>query len=188
MTAWQHTPPGWPGVPPAHTPGWEDRAVLWLLDQCPPDYRSYTGWRKHPIALTLLAGRHLEGQVVAMRDAWREARWPSARVQAAALDEILGQIEAEGIPPARRIAFSSAAARGPPGQGLRTSPLSGSPSKCGRAPTEETCARSSAAYGMARGGSCQAGEEIVQARPRLSGPGRSRVDSIDPSQREDLPA
>ena len=32
-----------------------------------------------------------------MRDAWREARWPSARVPAAALDEILGQIEAEGI-------------------------------------------------------------------------------------------
>ena len=94
-----HTPPGWPeGVPPAHTPGWEDRAVLWLLDQCPPDYRTYTGWRKHPIALAWLAGRHLEGQVVAMRDAWREARVAiGPHVPAEALDEILVQIEAEGI-------------------------------------------------------------------------------------------
>ena len=82
-----HTPPGWPkGVPPAHTPGWEDRAVLWLLDQCPPDYRGYAGWRRHPIALAWLAGRHLDGPVVAMRDAWRDA-----------LEEILGEIEAEGM-------------------------------------------------------------------------------------------
>jgi aryl-alcohol dehydrogenase-like predicted oxidoreductase len=48
--------------------------VLWLLDQCPPDYRAYAGWRRHPIALAWLAGRHIDGQVVAMRDAWREAR------------------------------------------------------------------------------------------------------------------
>lgn len=94
-----HTPPGWPkGVPPAHTPGWEDRAVLWLLDQCPPDYRGYAGWRRHPIALAWLAGRHLDGQVVAMRDAWREARVAvGPHVPAEALEEILGQIEAEGM-------------------------------------------------------------------------------------------
>lgn len=72
--------------------------MLWLLDQCPPDYRMYAGWRKHPIALAWLAGRHIDGQVVAMRDAWREARVAiGPHVPPEALTEILGQIEAEGI-------------------------------------------------------------------------------------------
>ena len=116
-----HTPPGWPkGVPPAHTPGWEDRAVLWLLDQCPPDYRGYAGWRRHPIALAWLAGRHLDGQVVAMRDAWREARVAvGPHVPADALEEILGQIEAEGM----GLPLHAPAPRGAPGQGLRTPPV-----------------------------------------------------------------
>lgn len=94
-----HAPPGWPeGVPPAHTPGWQDRAVLWLLDQCPPDYRGYGSWRRHPVALAWLACRHLEGQVVAMREAWREARVGLGEdLPPEALAEILAQIEAEGI-------------------------------------------------------------------------------------------
>ena len=94
-----HTPPGWPpGVPPENTPGWEDLAVLWLLDQCPPDYSAYAGWRRHPVALAWLTGRHVDGQVVAMREAWREARVAiGPHVPAEALTEILGQIEAEGI-------------------------------------------------------------------------------------------
>ncbi|MFM6848029.1 MAG: hypothetical protein ACKOVB_02875, partial [Terrabacter sp.] len=42
--------------------------------------------------------RHVDGQVVAMRDAWREARVAiGPHVPAEALTEILGQIEAEGI-------------------------------------------------------------------------------------------
>jgi hypothetical protein len=92
-------PPGWPdGVPPAHTPGWEDRAVLWLLDQCPPDYRAHDAWRRHPIALAWLAGKHLEGQVAAMRDAWREARVAlGPHLPPQALPEVMAQIEAEGI-------------------------------------------------------------------------------------------
>jgi hypothetical protein len=45
-----------------------------------------------------LAGRHVDGQVVAMREAWREARVAiGPHVPAEALAEILGQIEAEGI-------------------------------------------------------------------------------------------
>ncbi|MDN5790529.1 MAG: hypothetical protein L0H25_06640 [Micrococcales bacterium] len=103
-----HTPAGWPdGVPPARTPGWQDRAVLWLLDQCPPDYRAYPGWRKHPVALAWLAGHHLDAQVIAMRRAWREARVAiGPDVPAEALSEILGHIEAEGI---RLIAASRSA-------------------------------------------------------------------------------
>ena len=72
--------------------------MLWLLDQCPPDYRGYAGWRRHPIALAWLAGRHLDGQVVAMRDAWREARVAvGPHVPADALEDILREIEAEGM-------------------------------------------------------------------------------------------
>jgi hypothetical protein len=82
-----HVPPGWPpGVPPAHTPGWEPPAIAWLLDSCPPDYRLYAGWRKNPVALAWLADRHIDGQITAMRQAYREAR-----------AEIMGNLEAEGL-------------------------------------------------------------------------------------------
>jgi hypothetical protein len=92
-------PPGWPpGVPPAHSPGWEDRAVIWLLDHCPPDYRGYAGWRKNPIALAWLADRHIDGQVSAMRQAYREVRVQLGdHVSAQALDEIMANLEGEGL-------------------------------------------------------------------------------------------
>ena len=92
-------PPGWPRpVPPAHTPGWEDKAVLWLLDHCPPDYRGYAGWRKNPVALAWLANRHIDGQVSAMRQAYREARVElGERVTTEALAEIMAHLEAEGL-------------------------------------------------------------------------------------------
>ncbi len=94
-----HVPPGWPrSVPPAQTSGWEDKAVLWLLDHCPPDYRGYAGWRKNPIALAWLADRHIAGQVSAMRQAYREARVQlGEHVTTEALTEILANLEAEGL-------------------------------------------------------------------------------------------
>ncbi|WP_295692325.1 hypothetical protein [Lapillicoccus sp.] len=93
------TPPGWPReIPPAHTPGWEDKAVAWLLDHCPADYRGYAGWRKNPVALAWLADRHIDGQVGAMRQAYREARVELGdRVTTEALAEIMGHLEAEGL-------------------------------------------------------------------------------------------
>ena len=85
-------------MPPAQTPGWEDRAVAWLLDHCPPDYRAYAGWRKNPVALAWLADRHIDGQVGAMRQAYREARVELGElVTAEALAEILSNLEAEGL-------------------------------------------------------------------------------------------
>ncbi len=91
-------PPGWPReVPPAHTPGWEERAVAWLLDQCPPDYRAYAGWRRHPVALAWLADRHLDGQVAAMRQAYREVRVElGGVVTAEGLADVMHHLEAEG--------------------------------------------------------------------------------------------
>lgn len=92
-------PPGWPpSVPPPHSTGWEERAVGWLLDHCPPDYRAYAGWRKNPIALAWLADRHIDGQVGAMRQAYREARVElGPHVTTEALTEILANLEAEGL-------------------------------------------------------------------------------------------
>ena len=46
-------PPGWPReVPPPAVEGWQHRAVAWLLDVCPPDYRRYDAWVHHPVALS----------------------------------------------------------------------------------------------------------------------------------------
>lgn len=92
-------PPGWPaGVPPAAVTGWEHRAVAWLLDLCPSDYRLYEGWRRHPAALAWLTIRHLDGQVDATRQAYREVRTELAeQVTPQALTEIMRQLETEGL-------------------------------------------------------------------------------------------
>ena len=68
-------PPGWPnGVPPPGERGWDHRATAWLLDHCPPDYRLYPAWRRHPVALAWFTVRHLDAQLDAMRSAYREVR------------------------------------------------------------------------------------------------------------------
>lgn len=92
-------PPGWPRqVPPPAVSGWEGAAVAWLLDSCPPDYRLYDRWVGHPVALAWLALRHLDGQVTAMRSAYREARVELAdAVPVEVLPDILATIEREGL-------------------------------------------------------------------------------------------
>lgn len=94
-----NVPPGWPqGVPPAGAPGWTDRAVGWLLDRCPADYRRYVGLRKNPLALAWLAQRHLAGEVAVLRQAYREVRVEvGPHVTPEALAEILLALEAEGL-------------------------------------------------------------------------------------------
>ena len=93
------TPPGWPqSVPPADSPGWQVPAVSWLLDHCPPDYRGYAAWRKYPVALAWVAGRHIDAQLAAMRQAYREVRVDLADlVSTEALSEIQSDLEAEGL-------------------------------------------------------------------------------------------
>ena len=40
-------PPGWPApVRPPGAPDWEGTASAWLLDQCPPEYRTYPALRR----------------------------------------------------------------------------------------------------------------------------------------------
>lgn len=73
-------------------------AVSWLLDHCPPDYRAYAGWRRHPVALAWVATRHIEAQLEAMRQCYREARVELADlVPTEGLAQILADLENEGV-------------------------------------------------------------------------------------------
>lgn len=85
-------------VPPPGVPGWQVPAVSWLLDFCPPDYRAYAGWRRHPIALAWVATRHIEAQLTAMRQAYREVRVELGdHVTAEGMEQIRTDLEAEGV-------------------------------------------------------------------------------------------
>ncbi len=92
-------PPGWPlGIPPAGTDGWRERAVAWLLDHCPADYRGYEHWKRHPLALAWIAGMHIDAQVEVMREAYRQARVRLGdELPPEAVVEVLATIEAEGL-------------------------------------------------------------------------------------------
>ena len=68
-------PPGWPPqVRPPDAPDWEATAVGWLLDLCPPDYRRYTGLRRHVVVLARFAVLHVEANQAAVRRGLSEVR------------------------------------------------------------------------------------------------------------------
>jgi hypothetical protein len=68
-------PPGWPRqVRPPGAPGWEHTAVAWLLDICPPEFRSYPVLRRHDAVLARFAVLHVEACQAAVRQGLSEAR------------------------------------------------------------------------------------------------------------------
>ncbi|MFC7359591.1 hypothetical protein [Nocardioides astragali] len=68
-------PPGWPRqVRPPDTPDWEATAASWLLDLCPPDYRRFSGLRRHVVVLARFAVLHVEAQQLATRRGLSEIR------------------------------------------------------------------------------------------------------------------
>jgi hypothetical protein len=68
-------PPGWPApVRPPDAPDWERTAQNWLLDICPPEYRSYPTLRRHPVVLARFAVLQVEAQQAAVRRGLSEAR------------------------------------------------------------------------------------------------------------------
>ncbi len=68
-------PPGWPRqVRPPDAPGWERTAANWLLDICPPEYRSYPVLRRHVVVLARFAVLHVEASQAAVRRGLSEAR------------------------------------------------------------------------------------------------------------------
>lgn len=69
------TPPGWPTlVRPPGAPDWESTAVAWLLDICPPEFRSYPVLRRHDVVLARFAVLHVEACQAAVRRGLSEAR------------------------------------------------------------------------------------------------------------------
>lgn len=48
--------------------------MSWLLDLCPPEYRSYDVLRRHPVVLARFAALHVEAGQAAVRRGLSEAR------------------------------------------------------------------------------------------------------------------
>lgn len=60
------TPAGWPPeVRPPDAPDWEQTAVGWLFDLCPPDYRAHEVLRHHPVVLARFAAHHVQAGIEA---------------------------------------------------------------------------------------------------------------------------
>ena len=90
-------PPGWPEeVPPPDAPEWQRRAVGWLFDLCPPDYRAYEVLRRYPVVLARFAAGHVGAAVVAADRGLATARDElAALVPVEALDAALSAYERE---------------------------------------------------------------------------------------------
>jgi hypothetical protein len=68
-------PPGWPRqVRPPDAPEWERTATNWMLDICPPEYRSYPALRRHVVVLARFAVLHVEASQAACKRGLSEAR------------------------------------------------------------------------------------------------------------------
>lgn len=93
------TPPGWPEeVPPPAAPEFRERAVLWLLDQAPPEFRSHLVFRRHPAALAFAVSCYVDGALEASRRAYSGARRTLAgELDPAGVDEVLRALEFEGV-------------------------------------------------------------------------------------------
>lgn len=68
-------PPGWPAqVRPPGAPDWEATATAWLLDLCPPEYRTYPALRRHVVLLARFAVLYVEACQTAVNTALSQAR------------------------------------------------------------------------------------------------------------------
>ena len=110
-------PPGWPpGVLPPQVPDWEQSAVAWLLDLCPPDYRAQAVLRRHPIVLARFAAGHVEAGVQAARNGLKGLRAElRGLVAPEVVDAALAAYDQEGrrlVQAGRQIALVDAALRG----------------------------------------------------------------------------
>jgi hypothetical protein len=86
-------PPGWPAeVHPPGAPGWEVTADRWLLDICPPEFRSYPVLRRHDVILARFAVLHVEACQAAVLRGLSEAR--GALRDVADLDAVEAAVEA----------------------------------------------------------------------------------------------
>ena len=59
---------------PPGAPDWETTATAWLLDLCPPEYRTYPALRRHPVVLARFAVLFVEACQTAVNRGLSEAR------------------------------------------------------------------------------------------------------------------
>ena len=86
----------WPSdLTPVGATGWQVKAISWLLDRCPSEFRTYEVFKNHPAALGHVAINHLEYQVESIRDSYRSAR-NGVRLEPEVLGELLEALEHEG--------------------------------------------------------------------------------------------
>ena len=85
-------------MPPPPSPGWDHRAVAWLLDRCPPEYRGYPVLRRHPQVLARLTAHHVDAALDAGRRATATARQDlTDAVGADAVEQTLAVLDAERV-------------------------------------------------------------------------------------------
>ena len=74
-------------VRPPGAPDWEATAAAWLLDLCPPEYRTYPALRRHAVVLARFAVLHVEACQAAVNQGLSEARGGLREVAEAAVVE-----------------------------------------------------------------------------------------------------
>jgi hypothetical protein len=92
-------PPGWPeAVRAPDVPDWERTAVVWLFDQCPPDFRAYDVLRRHPVVLAHVARSSVMGAADATERGLRTVRHDlSALVPPETVDAAIAAYERERL-------------------------------------------------------------------------------------------
>ena len=91
-------PPGWPApVPPPGADGWRDRAVAFLLDVAPPEFRTEPLYRRQPLVLAWRVRSIIEAQLDAARTSYSQARAELAdEVTPEVVADTLQALEREG--------------------------------------------------------------------------------------------
>ena len=95
----RHGPPGWPQeLPPPESAEFAPRAVLWLLDNAPPEFRGHDVFRRQPLVLAWLVTEYLDGAIGALRTSYARVRAEfAAELEPTALDAVLRAVEIEGV-------------------------------------------------------------------------------------------
>ena len=110
-------PAGWPaGLPEPDDPEFGQRAISWLLDLGPAEWRQSPVLREQPLALAFRARYDVDARVEGARAAYAAARAElSEAVEAPVVGALLASLEAEGarlVALQREVALVEEALRG----------------------------------------------------------------------------
>ena len=113
-------PPGWPAdVPPPDADDWERKAVNWLLDLCPPDYRSYAVLRRRPTVLARFAAEHVTACRAAIENGLATVRPALRDLPPEVVEEAIAAYDAEAIRLARAATAADLVGRALAGERFR---------------------------------------------------------------------